>query len=103
MPTASCPRCWRACRPKAQSAAACSAPKMPTTPHSSLSLSSSKGLVLIVLAIWLLRALDQLVEVLALVLVISRIGLRRSRFRRRLAERVDRLLAELLLDRGLGR
>src|SRR5579863_7292599 len=103
MPTASWPRCWRACRPKAHSAEACSAPKMPTTPHSSLSLSSSKGWVLIVLAISLLRALDQLVEVLTLALVISRIGLGRRRFRRRLTHRVECLLAELLLDRVLRR
>src|SRR5579871_1012316 len=103
MPTASCPRCWRACRPKAQSAEACSAPKMPTTPHSSLSLSSSKGWVLIVLAISLLRALDQLVEVFAFILVISRIGLGRRGFRRRLAHGVECLLAKLLLDRVLRR
>ena len=45
MPAASWPRCWSACRPSATIAAALSAPQMPNTPHSSRSLSSSKGWV----------------------------------------------------------
>ena len=45
MPAASWPRCCRAWRPSAATAAAVSAPHMPNMPHSSRSLSSSKGLV----------------------------------------------------------
>src|SRR5688500_4463007 len=43
MPAASWPRCCKACNPSAVSAPACGWPNMPKTPHSSCSLSSSKG------------------------------------------------------------
>src|SRR5437868_6352921 len=79
---------------------------MPTTPHSSLSLSSSKGLVAIIMpSRWLLAALDQAVEVLPLLGVIPRIFLRRSGFRRRLARVLQELLGRLLLElaAGIGR
>src|SRR5215471_11011509 len=73
---------------------------MPTTPHSSLSLSSSKGLVVAVIMPkrWLLAALDQAVEVLPLLGVITRIVLLRSGFRRRLAGALQQLLGSLLLE-----
>ncbi len=45
MPAASWPRCCKACRPSAVSAAASGWPNMPNTPHSSCVLSSSKGRV----------------------------------------------------------
>src|SRR5690606_17416623 len=41
MPTASCPRCCNACRPRAHMAAASLAPMTPKMPHSSRSLSLS--------------------------------------------------------------
>src|SRR6516162_1388952 len=72
---------------------------MPMTPHSSLSLSSSKGLVAIIMPMrWLLAALDQAVEVLPLLGVIPRILLRRSGFRGRLALVLQELLGRLLLE-----
>src|SRR5262245_36658390 len=43
MPAASCPRCWRACRPSAVIAAASGWPNMPKTPHSSRSRSPSRS------------------------------------------------------------
>src|SRR5258708_13648377 len=82
---------------------------MPTTPHSSLSLSSSKGLVRIIMPVkWLLIALDQAVEVLALIGVIPRILLRCSTgFGGRLvaADALQHLLLCLLLElpAGIGR
>src|SRR6185369_3331240 len=79
---------------------------MPTTPHSSLSLSSSKGLVRIIMPVkWLLIALDQAVEVLALIGVIPRILLRCStRFRGRLvgADSLEHLLLGLVLELAAG-
>ena len=43
MPAASCPRCWRACRPSAVIAAAFSVPNTPKMPHSSRKPSNGIG------------------------------------------------------------
>src|SRR5579883_50398 len=76
-PTASWPRCCRACRPSAVIAAASGWLQMPKMPHSSLSLSSSKGLVVTAFArVWVMKrsapqrsliALDEAVHFLDLV------------------------------------
>ncbi len=44
IPAASWPRCCNACSPKAVSVAASGWPKMPNTPHSSCSVSSSRDI-----------------------------------------------------------
>src|SRR5215472_17551410 len=99
-PAASWPRCCKAWSPRTARAAASSTPKMPTTPHSSLSLSSSNGLVRIVMAgKWLLVALTQAVHILALLGVIPRILTGRSiGFRRWLTHVLHQLLTGLLLE-----
>src|SRR5665213_2385076 len=90
MPPASWPRCWRAWRPSAVRAPASGWPNTPKTPHSSCSLSSSKGNVFrssmprlsdMLASVARPTVLNELVEILAVVVAVARIRRGRGRGR----------------------